>query len=60
MRTVGIAFRSERILDFLEGKVVGVGGRSASYWVDTMAIDWGLEAKYSRRFLDKGTQVAKT
>ena len=60
MRIAGIALHVERILDFLEGKVLGVGGRSASYWVDTMAIDWGLEAKYSRRFLDKETQVAKT
>ena len=47
MRTAGIAFRREGILDLLEGKVLGVGGRSASYWVDTMTIDWGLEAKYS-------------
>ena len=60
MRTAGIAFRSEGILDFLEGKVLGVGGRPASYWIDAMAIGWDLEAKYSRQCFDKESQVAKT
>ena len=57
--TASIAFRVEGILDFLEGKVFGVGGRPTSYWVDTLAIVWDLEAKYSRRFFDKASQVAR-
>ena len=39
--------------------MLGVGGQSASYWVDTLAINWDLEAKYSRQFFDKESQVAK-
>ena len=40
--------------------MLGVCGRPASYWVDTMAIGWDLEAKYLRQFFDKESQVAKT
>ena len=59
MRTAGIAFRREGILDFLEGKVLGVWaacellGRRHGDWLD-------LEAKYSRQCFDKESQVTKT
>ena len=65
-RTAGIAFCIEEILNFWEGKVLGVGGKlqqepPMSYWVDigNLVIDWNLEVRYSRRYFDKAPQAAR-
>ena len=59
-RTAGI----EEILNFWEGKVLGVGGKlqqeqPMSYWINILAIDWNLEVRYSRRYFDKAPQAAR-
>ena len=59
-RTAGI----EEILNFWEGKVLGVGGKlqqeqPMSYWVNILVIDWNLEVGYSRRYFDKAPQAER-
>ena len=63
-RTAGIAFRIEEMLNFWEGKVLGVGGKlqqewPVSYWVNTLVIDWNPGVRYSRQYFDKAPQAAR-
>ena len=44
--------------------MLGVGGKlqqepPVSYWVNTLKIDWNLEVRYSRQYLDKALQAAR-